>query len=68
MACPSPILNRSPTGNEAYAHAAITFTDVALFLGLFGLYVGATLWRASRHSTTPYNDPYFDFSLRFQNV
>ncbi len=56
------------TGNEAYAHAAIAWTDIALFVGMFGLYLGATLWRASRHSITPYNDPYFDFSLRFQNV
>ena len=56
------------TGVEAYAHAAITFTDIALFVGIFGIYLGATLWRASRHSITPYNDPYFDFSLRFQNV
>lgn len=56
------------TQNEAHAHAAIVWTDIALFVGIVGLYVAATVWRASRHSITPYNDPYYDFSLRFQNV
>jgi hypothetical protein len=56
------------TGNEAYQHAALAWTDITLWLGFVGLFAGATIWRASRHSTTPYNDPYFNFSLRFQNV
>ena len=56
------------TGNEAYEHAAIYWTDITLWLGFVGIFAGATLWRASRHSITPYNDPYFNFSLRFQNV
>ncbi|MEP0545388.1 MAG: hypothetical protein ABJF88_00490 [Rhodothermales bacterium] len=56
------------TDNEAYAHAALTWTDITLWLGMVGVFTGATLWRASRHSITPYNDPYYAFSLRFQNV
>ncbi len=56
------------TDNELYQHAAFAWTDFALWLGMVGLVVGATLWRATRHSITPYNDPYFAFSLRFQNV
>ena len=56
------------TGNEAYEHAAIYWTDLTLWLGFVGIFAGATIWRASRHSITPYNDPYFDFSLRFQNA
>ncbi len=56
------------TENELYQHAAFAWTDFALLLGIGGLYIGATLWRAARHSVTPYNDPYFAFSLRFQNV
>ena len=56
------------TRDEAYQHAALTWTDFTLWLGMMGVFVGATLWRASRHSVTPYNDPYYAFSLRFQNV
>jgi hypothetical protein len=56
------------TGNEAYEHAALYWTDITLWLGFVGIFMGATIWRASRHSITPYNDPYFNFSLRFQNA
>ncbi len=56
------------TGNEAYQHAGFVWTDLALTLGMVGLFAGVTMWRASRHSITPYNDPYYAFSLRFQNV
>ena len=46
----------------------LPFVEVAIWLGLFGLYVGTTLLRMSRHALTPYGDPYFADSLRFENV
>ena len=42
--------------------------EMAMWLGLFGLYVGATLLRLGRHALTPYGDPYFADSLRFENT
>jgi hypothetical protein len=51
-----------------YAHAAFSWMDLSLWLAFFGLFVGATLWRASRHATAPYNDPYYAASLKFENV
>jgi hypothetical protein len=47
--------------------AFFSWIDVAAWLGLAGLYYGATIWRASRHATVPHNDPYMGFSLHFQN-
>ncbi|HLT48488.1 MAG TPA: hypothetical protein VK002_14735 [Rubricoccaceae bacterium] len=49
------------------AQARFAWADFAAWLGLFGVFVGATLWRAGRHSLTPYNDPYFADSVRFEN-
>ena len=46
----------------------LPFVEIAVWLGLFGLYVGSTLLRMSRHALTPYGDPYFNDSLRFENV
>ncbi|MEM9996855.1 MAG: hypothetical protein AAF809_04070 [Bacteroidota bacterium] len=48
--------------------ASLVLTDVAAWLGLAGLWLGAILWRNSRHAVTPYNDPYFHDSLKFENV
>lgn len=42
--------------------------EMAIWLGLFGLFVGTTLLRLGRHALTPYGDPYFADSLRFENV
>ncbi|MEM1041567.1 MAG: hypothetical protein AAGI91_02965 [Bacteroidota bacterium] len=56
------------THKEIYQDAAFVWTDFALWFGMVGLFFGATLWRASRHSITPYNDPYYAKSLRFQNI
>ncbi|NNF58785.1 MAG: hypothetical protein HKN04_11145, partial [Rhodothermaceae bacterium] len=56
---------------EAVSHsgyARFALTDFGAWLGLFGLFLGATLWRAGRHSLTPYNDPYYADALRFENV
>ena len=53
---------------EHAPHAGFHWVDFAAWFGLFGLFLGATLWRAGRHSATPYNDPYFAQSVRFENV
>ena len=49
------------------SRAYFAWTDFAAWLGLLGVVVGATLWRAGRHSLTPYNDPYFADALHFEN-
>ncbi|MEL7364015.1 MAG: hypothetical protein AAFN13_18210, partial [Bacteroidota bacterium] len=49
-------------------HASLALTDVAAWLGMAGLWLGAILWRNTRHAVTPYNDPYFNASLKFENV
>ena len=46
----------------------LPFVEMAIWLGLFGLYVGAALMRLGRHALTPYGDPYYAASLRFENV
>ena len=48
--------------------AYFSWVDLACWLGLFGLFIGVTLFRASRHAVTPYNDPYYNDSLHFHNV
>ena len=47
---------------------ALPVLEMAIWLGLFGLFLGATVLRLRRHAMTPYNDPYFAESLRFENV
>ena len=42
--------------------------EFAVWLGLFGLFVGSSILRYRRHATTPYSDPYFADSLRFENT
>jgi len=42
--------------------------EMAVGLGLALLFVGATFVRLGRHALTPYGDPYFAESLRFENV
>ncbi|MEL6772235.1 MAG: hypothetical protein AAFP18_14330 [Bacteroidota bacterium] len=49
-------------------HAKFALTDFAAWVGMAGLWLGAILWRNSRHAVTPYNDPYFQDSLKFENV
>ncbi len=46
----------------------LPLVEMAVWLGLFGLYVGAAILRLGRHAITPYGDPYFADSLRFENV
>ena len=47
---------------------ALPLMEIVVWLGLFGLFLGATVLRLRRHALTPYNDPYFAESLRFENV
>lgn len=57
------------TGFEPlYQFAALTWIDISLWLGMAGLFLGATMWRASRQAIAPYNDPHYAASLRFENV
>lgn len=56
------------TGNPEYAAAAISWMDISLFLGFAGLFVGVTIWRASRHATAPFRDVHFPQSTHFQNM
>ena len=46
----------------------LPLVEMAVWLGLFGLFLGATILRLGRHALTPYGDPYFADSLRFENV
>ena len=48
--------------------AYFSWVDFACWLGMFGLFIGVTFFRASRHAVTPYNDPYYNDSLHFHNV
>lgn len=48
--------------------ASLTLTDVAAWIGMFGVFLGLTLWRAGRHAVTAYGDPFFAESIRFENV
>ena len=48
--------------------AAFRLVDILCGLGFAALFIGATILRATRHALTPYNDPYFNDSLRFENV
>lgn len=41
--------------------------EFMMWLGLFGLFVGVTVLRLSRHALTPHNDPYFPDSVRFSH-
>ncbi len=48
--------------------AGLRLVDFTAWFGMFGIFLGATFWRAGRHSLTPYNDPYFADAVRFENV
>lgn len=48
--------------------ARISWIDLSVWAGLFGLFLAATLARFGRHAITPYNDPYFAEALRFENM
>ena len=45
----------------------LPLVEMAVWLGLFGLFLGATFLRLGRHALTPYGDPYFADWLRFED-
>ena len=53
---------------EILVPAAFRAVDLLCGIGFFLLLIGATVLRTTRHALTPYNDPYFNDSLRFENV
>ena len=48
-------------------HAGFHWLDFTSWLGLFGLYFGFLMYRLSRHSLVPENDPNLKKSLHFMN-
>lgn len=48
--------------------AGFHWLDFTCWFGLFGLYLGAFLYRLSRHSLVPRKDAYLPASLHFQNT
>ncbi len=46
----------------------LPLVEMSVWLGLFGLFVGSAILRLRRHALTPYGDPTFASSLRFENV
>jgi hypothetical protein len=69
-------LETIPAGAAAAAGAArflvvppaFPVVEFLAWIGLFGLFLGATFLRLARHALTPYGDPYYAESLRFENV
>jgi len=49
-------------------HAGYHWLDFTCWLGLFGVFFGAFLWRLSRHPLVPQHDPLLGQSLEFENV
>ena len=50
-----------------YEHAAMSVYDISAFLGLFGVFAAAFMYRLSRHSLVPQRDPRLHKSLSFHN-
>jgi hypothetical protein len=50
-------------GNTAGFH----WLDFACWFGLFGVYLGTAIYRLTRHSVVPRNDPRLGLSLHFHN-
>lgn len=50
-----------------YEHAAMSLYDFSAFLGLFGVFAAAFMYRLSRHSLVPQRDPRLHKSLSFHN-
>jgi len=49
-------------------HAGFHWLDFTCWLGLFGVFLGAFLWRLGRHPLVPQRDPLLGKSLRFENA
>jgi hypothetical protein len=58
-----PVLDLQQNG-----HAGFHWMDFTAFLGLFFLLFGTLIYRLSRHSLVPQNDPYLAESLRFHST
>ena len=58
-----PVLDLQKNG-----HAGFHWLDFTSWLGLFGVYFGVFMYRLSRHSLVPHNDPHLGKSLRFVNT
>ena len=67
-ATPGPGETPATTFDVDVVPPALPLLEMVVWLGLFGLFVGVTVLRLRRHALTPYNDPYFADSLRFENV
>lgn len=66
---PSQAIHEATSGMAVHVvEPHLPFVEMAVWLGLFGLYVGVSILRLRRHALTPYGDPYFSESLRFENV
>ena len=58
-----PVLDLAQNG-----HAGFHWMDFTSWLGLFGVYFGVYMYRLSRHSLVPHNDPHLGVSMRFVNT
>ncbi|MEM8488618.1 MAG: hypothetical protein AAF564_23925 [Bacteroidota bacterium] len=53
---------------ELNGHAGFHWMDFTTFIGLFAILFGTMMYRLSRHSLVPQNDPYLGQSLRFHST
>lgn len=51
-----------------YSELTFHWVDFTVWLGLFGLFISAFIYRIGRHSLIPQKDAYLSRSLRFENV
>ena len=58
----------APEMTIAVVPPGFPIVELLAWVGLFGLMLSATFARLGRHALTPYSDPYFADSLRFENV
>ncbi|WP_420456488.1 hypothetical protein [Rubrivirga sp.] len=66
---PAEAIGEATTGMALHVvEPHLPLVEMGIWLGLFGLYVGVALLRLGRHALTPYGDPTFTDSLRFENV
>ncbi|MEZ4702469.1 MAG: hypothetical protein R2834_19205 [Rhodothermales bacterium] len=57
-----PVLTTAREG-----HAGFSWLDFTCWLGLFGVFFGLFMYRLSRHSIVPAQDPNLDKSMKFMN-
>ena len=53
-----------PTATD---HASLHLVNFTAFIGLFGILIASVMYRLSRHSLVPENDPQLKKSLNFTN-